>query len=155
MHTCFNALRARLLFGLYETAKFLFGLYLKKSPNSNFTLVMWASRTLLGDIQTLSRTLFYWYGTYIWGQHELFRNIIVLLILYQLVQVVRVQYYFFYRFSKSLIGNGFWKIFSFSIYRCNQQSNFLRSYYRLLSVSVEEMLESIMKDIKILSLNCR
>ena len=29
---------ARLLFGLYETAKLLFGLYLKKSPNSNFTL---------------------------------------------------------------------------------------------------------------------
>jgi hypothetical protein len=44
--------RARLLFGLYETAKLLFGLYLKKSPNSNFALVLWAIRTLLGDIQT-------------------------------------------------------------------------------------------------------
>ena len=28
-----------------------FGLYWKKSPNSNFALVMWASRTLLGVIQ--------------------------------------------------------------------------------------------------------
>ena len=41
-----------------------------------------------------------------------------------------------------------------SLHRCNQQSNFLRGYYRLLLVSVEKMLESIMKDINILSLMC-
>ena len=33
-----------------------------------------------------------------------------------------------------------------SLHRCNQQSNFLRSYYRLLSVSVEEMLESLIHE---------